>query len=109
MGKARSAKEAEMKDEEKKRLLDKVSTMEKSLKHVQDELYAVQQYWKDLGPACMEGDSTYETRKAARDQEIAALKEAQVILADAFNGASPSPAAAASAFLSPVKRRASAY
>merc|ERR1719277_13889 len=108
--KARSGKEAEMKDQEKKRLLDKISTMEKSLKHVQDELYAVQQYWKDLGPACMEGDSTYETRKAARDQEIAALKEAQVILADAFKGdAAPAPAFAASAFLSPVKRRAPAY
>merc|ERR1719373_392983 len=99
-----------MKDEERKRLLDKISTMEKSLKHVSDELAAVKQYWKDLGPACMEGDSTYEARKAARDQEISALKEAQVILADAFTGvAAPAPAVAASAFLSPVKRRAPAY
>merc|ERR1712187_1011709 len=98
--KARSAKEADMKDQEKKRLLDKVSTLEKSLKHTSDELHAVQQYWKDLGPACMEGDSTYETRKASRDQEIAALKEAQVILADAFKGDAAPPTG--SAFLSPV-------
>merc|ERR1719230_189780 len=35
---------------------------------------------KDLQPACVNGDSTYEDRKAARSKEIDALKEAQDIL-----------------------------
>merc|ERR550525_469341 len=97
--KARRTKEAEMKETEKKRLLEKIDTLEKSLKHVTDELYTVNEYLKDLGPACIEGDSTYEDRKAARDAEIAALKEAQIILADYDKkpaGPAPAPAAAAS-------------
>jgi len=101
--KARSAKEAEMKGDEQKRTLDNVKVMEKSLKTVSNQLAAVMQYWKDLSPACIEGDSTYEERKAARAAEESALKEAQVILADAFKE-SASPAAAPAAFLAPVKR-----
>jgi len=99
--KARTGKEAEMKADEQKRTLEKVATLEKSLKHTSEQLEAVQQYWKDLSPACMEGDSTYEDRKASRDAEISALKEAQVILKQAFDGAAePAPAAS---FLAPVK------
>lgn len=80
--KSRRSKEAEMKEQEKKRLLDQVDSWEKSLKHTSDELEAVEQYMKDLGPACIDGDSTYEDRKKARTAEIDALKEAQVILAN---------------------------
>merc|ERR1712151_257029 len=80
--KSRRAKEAEMKEQEKKRLLDQVDSWEKSLKHTWDELEAVKQYQKDLKPACVDGDSTYEDRKKARTEEIDALKKAQVILAD---------------------------
>merc|ERR1719297_140962 len=80
--KSRRSKEAEMKEQEKKRLLDQVDSWEKSLKHTSDELEAVEQYMKDLGPACIDGDSTYEDRKKARTEEIDALKKAQVILAD---------------------------
>merc|ERR1719461_553991 len=80
--KSRRAKEAEMKDQEKKRLMDQVDSWGKSLKHTSDELEAVEQYMKDLGPACIDGDSTYEDRKKARTAEIDALKEAQVILAN---------------------------
>lgn len=82
--KARRSKEAEMKSSEKARVLDKVSSEEKALKHVSEELASVEQYLKDLGPACVEGDSTYAERKAARAAELSALKEAQVILAEAF-------------------------
>merc|ERR1719412_3132619 len=80
--KSRRAKEAEMKEQEKKRMLDQMDSWEKSLKHTSDELEAVKQYEKDLKPACVDGDSTYEDRKKARTAEIDALKKAQVILAD---------------------------
>jgi hypothetical protein len=96
--KARRSKEAEMKGEEKKRLMDKIGSLEKTQKHVQDELATVKQYLKDLGPACIEGDSTYDQRKTSRAAEISALKEAQTILADAFkeaSGAAPAPSATA--------------
>lgn len=63
-------------------MLDQVDSWEKSLKHTSDELEAVKQYQKDLKPACVDGDSTYEDRKKARTEEIDALKKAQVILAD---------------------------
>ena len=45
---------------------------------------AVKQYLKDLEPACVSGDSSYEERKGARDDEIAGLKQAQGILKAAF-------------------------
>merc|ERR1719375_2819780 len=94
--KARRSKEIEMKTQESKRLEDKVESLTKTKKHVSDELFEVNQYLKDLEPACVTGDSTYEDRKAARAKEIEALRQAQVILEDAFKetGAS-APAAAA--------------
>merc|ERR1719213_709724 len=83
-----------MKTQEKKRLQDKVEAMTKQRKQISDELEAVVQYLKDLRPACVEGDSTYEDRKAARAKEIDALRQAQQILADAFNQAAPAGAPA---------------
>jgi len=82
--KAGSSKESEMKTDENKRTLDKVKAMEKKKKHTANEQGAVEQYLKDLEPACVSGDSTYEVRKKARSDEIDALKKAQVILEDAF-------------------------
>jgi len=84
--KAKRSKEEEMKTNEKKRLVDKVGSLTKKKKHTSDELEATEQYEKDLQPACVEGDSSYEDRKAARTQEIEALRTAQNILADAFKG-----------------------
>merc|ERR1711953_1238878 len=78
-------KEVEMKEQEKKRLLDKLDTLKKTRKHVSGELGAVNQYYEDLKPACVEGDSSYEERKAARDKEIEALRQAEDILAKAFD------------------------
>jgi len=37
-----------------------------------------------LKPACVNGDSSYENRKAARAKEVVALREAQGIFEDAF-------------------------
>jgi len=82
--KAKRSKEAEMKANQKKRLIEKINGMNKQRKHVSDELEATEQYLKDLQPACVDGDSTYEDRKSARAKEIEALHKAQDILADAF-------------------------
>jgi len=82
--KAKRSKEEEMKTNEKKRLVEKLGAMTKTRKHVSDEHEATEQYQKDLQPACVEGDSTYEERKEARSNEIEALHRAQDILAEAF-------------------------
>merc|ERR1719343_1488532 len=91
--KARRSKEVEMKTLQQQRLQEKTTSLEKNQKHTQEGKAAMDQYLRDLEPACVEGDSTYEDRKVARDDEIQALKEAQVILADAFKDNSTEPAA----------------
>ena len=82
--KAGRTKEVEMKENERKRLADNINAMSKQKKHTADELEATEIYEKDLQPACVEGDSSYEDRKADRAKEIEALHRAQDILADAF-------------------------
>jgi len=82
--KAALTKESEMKSAEKKRKIQKVAQMQATHKHVSDEHAAVVQYLKDLQHGCVDGDSTYEDRKAARAKEIEALGKAQIILRDAF-------------------------
>jgi len=82
--KARRTKEAEVKDQERKRLLDEVTSLEANKKSVTKEKEAGDQYKTDLQPACVEGGSTYDARKAARAKEVTALKSAQTYLQDAF-------------------------
>jgi len=82
--KSRRQQESDAKVQEKKRKVAKIESETKNLKHTTDELEAVQKYIKDLQPACVEGDSTYKDRKAARGKEIKALKEAQDLLKNAF-------------------------
>merc|ERR1719172_317441 len=82
--KKRRQQESDAKVQEKKRKLAKIESETKQLKHTNDELDAVQKYIKDLQPACVEGDSSYADRKAARAKEIAALKSAQKTLLGAF-------------------------
>jgi len=82
--KARRSKEAEMKGQERTQLLSKIDSLTSSKKHTNNELGAVSQYLKNLEPACMEGDATYDNRKAARMDEIKALKRVQGVFADAF-------------------------
>jgi hypothetical protein len=81
---ARRQTETEMKSNEKKRRAEKIVSLEGQKKETEAELEKTEQYLKDLEPACVSGDSSYEDRKAARDQEIEALKKAQIILLDAF-------------------------
>jgi len=101
--KARRTEEAELKTEERKRLVEKTKELEDTEKHLKQQLDALAQYLKDLQPACVHGDSTYEARKASRAAEIDALKEAQVILQNAFKSA-PVPAPAPAAFLQPIRK-----
>jgi len=82
--KSRRAKENEMKSQEKKRMVERMEEQKKSKKHFSAELEAVEQYLKDLEPACVDGDSSYEDRKKARTKEIEAIKKAEGILQDAF-------------------------
>jgi hypothetical protein len=77
--------ESEMKTAEKKRRVEKIGSLNSQLKDTSNELYKTNQYLKDLQPACVTGDSTYEARKSARTQEIEALQQSQHILEDAFN------------------------
>merc|ERR1719240_2147146 len=77
-------KDSEMKEARKSRMSEKLEAKTADNAHNQKELDAAVQYEKDLQHACVDGDSTYADRKAARTQEITALKEAQKILEDAF-------------------------
>merc|ERR1719198_2605986 len=102
--KAERTKESEVENQERGRVVAKLESLKKTRKHVEGELYATEQYYKDLGPACYEGDSSYEERKAARDAEIGALKEAEGILATAFDEPAPTMLVNKKAkFLAPVK------
>merc|ERR1719197_2107965 len=76
--------EVEMKSNEKARRNEKIASLSSQKKNTEAELEKTEQYMKDLHPACIDGDSTYEDRKAARTKEIEALQKAQVILRDAF-------------------------
>jgi len=82
--KARRTQEVEMKSAEKSRKADKISSLSSQKKQTEDGLEKTEQYLTDLKPACVDGDSTYEDRKDARSKEITALKDAQIILLEAF-------------------------
>merc|ERR550514_2327798 len=76
--------DTQMKTSKKESLQEKMEATAAQLKHTSSELDAVEQYLKDLQPACGDGDSSYEDRKKARADEIEALRKAQTILEDAF-------------------------
>eukprot|EP00747_Dinoflagellata_sp_TGD_P152827 gnl/TRDRNA2_/TRDRNA2_177345_c13_seq4.p1 gnl/TRDRNA2_/TRDRNA2_177345_c13~~gnl/TRDRNA2_/TRDRNA2_177345_c13_seq4.p1 ORF type:complete len:281 (+),score=108.80 gnl/TRDRNA2_/TRDRNA2_177345_c13_seq4:83-844(+) len=65
---------------------DKVAAQEKltedtaDLKRTQDELLAAERYYDKLVPQCVDKGMTFEERTAAREEEIASLKEALEIL-----------------------------
>jgi hypothetical protein len=82
--KAGRTQEVTMKTQEKARRNDKIASLSSTQKDTEGELEKTDQYMEDLKPACVNGDSSYDDRKAARTKEIDALKKAQVILLDAF-------------------------
>merc|ERR1719235_1375629 len=78
-------KDTEMKEARMERQKEKLVSKTDDFNHNKKELEATVQYEADLQHACVDGDSTYEDRKAARTKEIEALKEAQDILEKAFD------------------------
>merc|ERR1719486_1790345 len=68
--KAGRTKEVEMKTAEKARRVDKIASLSSTKKDTEGELEKTNQYLTDLKPACVNGDSSYEDRKAARTKEI---------------------------------------
>merc|ERR1719174_1300638 len=84
MDKAEKSKDADMKGARKTAVMQKLDTMNANKAHLTSELEAVNTYLRDLEPACVSGDSSYADRKAARADEIAALRKAQNILQEAF-------------------------
>jgi len=88
MDKAEKQKSADMKTAKKTALEQKLSGMNTDKGHLTKELEAAETYLSDLKPACVSGDSTYSERKAARGDEIEALRKAQTILEEAFKPSS---------------------
>jgi len=82
--KARRSKESEMKTLRRKQLLDKIDSLTTTEKRASNEVETVKKYLEDLEPACVSGDSSYEDRKAAREQEVEALKKVRDIFDKAF-------------------------
>jgi len=82
--KSKRDKEIEVKTEEKKSTVDNVAAMKKMLKTTKGEKNAAEKYEKELQPACVDGDSTYEERKEAREKEMEGLRTASDKLKDAF-------------------------
>jgi len=82
--KAAKVKDTEMKSSRKERMEEKLAGKSTDLDHTVKELDSTNKYMKDLQHACVDGDSTYSERKAARTQEITALREAETILDNAF-------------------------
>merc|ERR1719160_2240997 len=68
--------DTQMKTSKKESLQQKMESTAATLKHTSSELDAVEQYLKDLEPACGTGDSSYDDRKKARADEIEALRRA---------------------------------
>merc|ERR1719191_80680 len=82
---AEKEQDTQMKTSRKERLSEKLVSKTDDFNHNKKELEATVQYEADLQHACVDGDSTYEDRKAARTKEIEALKQAQDILEKAFD------------------------
>jgi len=82
--KSKRDKEIQAKTEEKKATVDNVAAMKKMKKNTKDAKEAAEKYEKELQPACVDGDSTYEDRKEARTSEIEGLREAAEKIKDAF-------------------------
>jgi len=85
--KAEKQQDTQMKSNRRTSMSQKLDSLSTNKKHLTSELDAVNNYLTDLQPACVSGDSSYEDRKAARMDEVAALRKAQSILEDAFSGA----------------------
>merc|ERR1719487_2911255 len=78
--KAMKLKKIEMDEADKAAAETKLQEDTKDMKGTQDELLAADRYYEKLVPQCIDQGQTFEERTAARESEIASLKEALKIL-----------------------------
>merc|ERR1719506_2618241 len=78
--KAVKLKKIDMDEADKAAAEVKLQEDTKDLKGTQDELLAADRYYEKLVPQCIDQGQTFEERTAARESEIASLKEALQIL-----------------------------
>jgi len=78
--KAVKSKNIEMFTADKVAAESKLQTDTKDIKATQDELLAADRYFEKLKPQCIDQGVSYEERVAAREAEIASLKQALEIL-----------------------------
>merc|ERR1719460_3200502 len=78
--KAMKEKKIDMDNAEKAAAETKLQDDTKDLKGTQDELLAADRYYEKLVPQCIDQGQTFEERTAARESEIASLKQALQIL-----------------------------
>jgi len=81
--KAVKSKNIEMFTSDKVAAESKLQTDTKDIKNTQDELLAADRYFEKLKPQCLDPGMTFEEKQAAREAEIASLKEALQILGGA--------------------------
>merc|ERR1719355_268573 len=78
--KAVKSKNIEMFSADKVAAESKLASDTKDIKATQDELLAAERYFDKLKPQCIDAGVSYEERVAAREAEIASLKQALEIL-----------------------------
>merc|ERR1719183_2815979 len=78
--KATKMKKIEMDEADKAAAESKLQEDTKDMKGTQDELIAADRYYDKLVPQCIDQGQTFEERTAARESEIASLKQALKIL-----------------------------
>jgi len=78
--KAVKSRKVEMDNSDKAAAELKLQEDTKDLKGTQDELLAADRYYSKLVPQCIDQGQTFEERTAARESEIASLKQALEIL-----------------------------
>merc|ERR1719284_1988664 len=78
--KATKSKKIEMDEADKAAAELKLAEDTKDMKGTQDELIAADKYYEKLVPQCIDQGMTFEERTAAREAEIASLKQALKIL-----------------------------
>jgi len=78
--KATKSKKIEMNEADKASAENKLQEDTKDLKGTQDELIAADRYYEKLVPQCIDQGMTFEERTAAREAEIASLKQALDLL-----------------------------
>merc|ERR1711957_303409 len=78
--KAMKSKQIEMNSADKAKTEARVQEDTADLKSIQDELLAADRYYEKLVPQCIDKGMTFEERTAARESEVASLKEALKLL-----------------------------